>query len=217
MTRKNFVLAILAMALFMFVLVGCSSVPIDTTPTPDLSIVWTDDFDDGDMEGWGQDLNPGIFFFVEEGVLNSGPGRAGDIYHKSKVSTGTWSFDLFFPPDENSGMPYIEFCLSCGQDFDSGFGLSVLSMENVVVTIVRVKRGSPIYEDQVKLDGDLSGWNHFDVTRNAEGKSKVYLNGELILEYEDELTITSDVFYLNTQIIGPFFDNLVVRNQVIDI
>jgi hypothetical protein len=72
-------------------------------------------------------------------------------------------------------------------------------------------------ENQVFLGKQLSGWNHFDVTRDELGNSNVYINGELILEYKDELNITPQWFYLDTGIIGPFFDNLVVRDQVIDI
>ena len=81
--RKHLVLTILSIVLLVFLLYGCSSNTADTTPTPDPSIVWSDDFEDGDMDGWLQDLNPGEFFFANEGMLTSGPDRAGDIYHES--------------------------------------------------------------------------------------------------------------------------------------
>jgi len=216
MTRKQIFLTIFSMVLLFFLLCGCSSTTADMAPTPDLTIVWSDDFEDGEIEDWGQDLNPGTSFFVEEGVLTSGPERAGDIYHESKVSSGTWSFDLFITPDTKL-MPNIDFCLSCDQDYISGVGFSVMSTERTTVQMLILENGKLTHEDKVREDGRLSGWNHFDITRDDSGNSKIYLNGEIILEYSDELNITPQWFYFATPAIGPILDNLVVRNQVIDI
>ena len=69
----------------------------------------------------------------------------------------------------------------------------------------------------VALGRKLTGWNHFDITRDESGNSKIYLNGELITEYKDNLTIASDLFYFSTSTIGPVLDNVVVRNRVIEI
>ena len=63
----------------------------------------------------------------------------------------------------------------------------------------------------------LDGWNHYDVTRDELGNSNIFLNGELVLQYNDELSISPQSFYFGTNVIGPVFDNVVVRNQVIDI
>ena len=46
MVRKNIFLTISAMVLFAVFISGCGS-----TPTPDPSIVWSEDFEDGDREG----------------------------------------------------------------------------------------------------------------------------------------------------------------------
>ena len=216
MTRNPFFLAIFSMIVLIFLLCSCSSNTADMTPTPDLTIVWSDDFEDGEIEDWGQDLNPGTFFFVEEGVLTSGPDRAGDIYHESKVSSGTWSFDLFFTPDTKV-LPNFDFCLSCDKDYKSGFGFSVMRTEKTSVVMLILENGKLTRDNSFLKDEKLSGWNHFDITRDEAGNSKIFLNGALILEYSDELDISPQWFYLSTPIIGPFFDNLVVRNEVIEI
>jgi hypothetical protein len=51
MSRKYIFLTIVAMVLLMFPLVGCSSTPAEMTPTPDLSIVWSDDLKMGIRRG----------------------------------------------------------------------------------------------------------------------------------------------------------------------
>jgi hypothetical protein len=212
MTRNYNFLTILALILLMIPLFGC-----EAAPTPDPSIVWSDDFEDGEMEDWGQDLNPGTFFFVEEGVLHAGPDRAGDIYHESNVSIGTWSFDVFFPTDESSYSYTITFCVSCDQDYSTGVGFETMVMNNTAASVVILDDGVLSRENEVFLGNKLSGWNHYDVTRDELGNTKVYLNEGLILEYSDELNISPQYFYLAADYTGPFFDNLVVRNQVVDI
>ena len=55
MARKYLFLSILLLVLLPFVMIGCSSNPTEATPTQaeptptsDLSIVWSDDFEDDD-------------------------------------------------------------------------------------------------------------------------------------------------------------------------
>ena len=71
--------------------------------------------------------------------------------------------------------------------------------------------------EQANLGQILTGWHHFDITRDEAGNSQVFLNGELILEYSDELPIVPSLFYFNSPNIGPALDNLIVRDEVIEI
>jgi hypothetical protein len=57
MSRKYIFLTIVVMVFLLSLLVGCSSTPAETTPTPDTSIVWSDDCEDGDTEGWVDCIN----------------------------------------------------------------------------------------------------------------------------------------------------------------
>ena len=65
MARKHLVLSVLSLFLLLSLFYGCSAYK---TPTPDPSIVWADDFEDGDTEGWDE-YSSGKYFFVNEGVL----------------------------------------------------------------------------------------------------------------------------------------------------
>ena len=212
MARKHLVLSILSLFLLLSLSYGCSA---DMTPS-DPSIVWADDFEDGDTEGWDE-YSSGKYFFVNEGVLFSvlttSPYKRGDIGHESKVSVGTWSFDIFYPEEEIK----YDICLSCDQDFKFGFGFYTVTMKNTIVALRNVSHGIVSPGEAANLGRSLTGWNHFDVTRDNSGYSKLYLNGELILEHKDELAFSPHWFYLGIKETGPALDNLVVRKQVIDI
>ena len=78
-------------------------------------------------------------------------------------------------------------------------------------------QGRKSNEDNVKLGRKLSGWTHIDVTRDGDGNSIFYIDGEKVLEFSDDLTIKPQLFYFNTPLVGPLLDNLVVRDQVIEI
>ena len=212
MTRKHLVLSILLMALLMFLFSACSSFTADMTPTPDLSIVWVDDFEDGNTEGW--EVYGNVTDFVNEGVLTTGPNVQGVIYHESNVSVGTWSFDLFYPEDVN---PDYEIGLMVDQD--ANFGLNVMSWtsDDTFFEFKSTSNGIESLGEKANLNRILTGWNHFDITRDDSGNSKLYLNGELIQEYKDELTFSPQWFIVGTLASGPIYDNLVVRNQVIAI
>jgi hypothetical protein len=170
MARKHLVLTLLLLVLSLSFNSGCGSGSANVTPTPDPSIVWADDFEDGDYEGWEED-DPG--WYVKEGVLTSGPDSANPIIHESNVA--------------------------------------LVALNTITDGTFR----SPAAE--ADLGKKLTGWNHFDITRDASGNSKIYLDGELVLEYKDDVTISPQLFFLDVEDLGLAFDNLVVRDQVIAI
>jgi hypothetical protein len=213
MMRKGFFLTIFAMVVLTSLLVGCGTTSAELTPTPDPSIVWSDDFEDGDMEGW-EEIDPVGFISVKEGVLTVGPEMGGAIERRSDVSTGTWSFDVFMTEDLGSGYQFV-LCICNGHQF--GFGIQISSLPNTVINTLTVEKGEKSPVDEYQTGSILTGWNHFDITRDEQGYSKIFLNGEQILEYKDELTINSSWFRFEGHPIGPALDNVVVRNQVIDI
>jgi hypothetical protein len=213
MKSKQLIPISLLFIFLLFLCSACSAAAAKSTPIPDFAIVWSDDFEDGDKVGW-QEYNPGKNFFVKEGVLTAGPERTGGIGHISQVSSGTWSFDLFFAEGKE---PYYEFCLTCDQDYKNGFGFNTLTMGNTLISFLTLEDGRKSLVNAGSPVRSITGWNHFDVTRDELGNSKLYLNGELILEYKDELRISPYWLYFNVQDTGPALDNLIVRNQVIAI
>ena len=63
---------------------------------------------------------------------------------------------------------------------------------------------------------DHLGWQHFDITRDQDGRTLVYLNGEQIHDYIDNSFSNSEYFYILTYE-DSAFDNIVVRDQVLDV
>lgn len=212
MTRKYFVVYLLLLALGLFLFSACSPAAADMipTPTPDTSIVWEDDFEDGIIDGWEEDTLR--TYFVNQGVLTSGPKYPDPLFHESSVSVGTWSFDLNF----DSGS-YYSLCLSCERDFKNGYGIYVVTRDDTSISISTLSDYTLSPVAGTDLGIRLTGWNHFDVTRDDSGCSKIFLNGELVLEYKDNLSISPHFFVFDVEEVGLEFDNLVVRNKVIDI
>ena len=62
-------------------------------------VVWSEDFDDGDYDGWS--LNLGEVTAEDQFFRNLE--RLTILSHESTITVGTWSFDAFFhkAPDEN--------------------------------------------------------------------------------------------------------------------
>jgi len=240
--RKLFCLTIFSMVLLTSLQLGCSSTPAEVTPTsaemspkdtelpptlterprtptevpptpyPTLSIVWSDDFDDGDFAGWEEYGTPG-FYYVNEGVLTVGPDGAGDIIHRSEVTHGACSFDVFIS-DKMEGHNRIGIMYD--QEGIYGLGILIKTKQNTVINYFQTESGLESVAAEFEMEGQISGWNHFDITRDEEGHSIVYLNGEPILEHKDELSITPYWFYFSGPI-GSALDNVVVREIVIDI
>jgi hypothetical protein len=210
MTRKLIFLTIIAMVVLMSLLVGCSSTPAETTPTPDTSIVWSDDFEDGDTEGWERwGSSKDEDFSVSEGILSFGS-NGGIIRHPSTVTIGTWSFDVFLK-EEFGGTPY-EIDIMAGQNVG---GYQTVEISNMPNTFVFFYGGEePVFID---FGERLAGQYHFDVTRGEDLVTKVYMDGEFLIENYDDSTTDSEYFRLWANCEGPAFDNFVVRNQVIDI
>ena len=201
------------MVLMAIVLYGCTS-----SPTPDPSIAWSDDFEDGNTEGWERYQNVNIS--VNEGVLTSGA-NSGAIWHESSVSNGTWSFDVFIP-EKNGKTNGISFIAS-QLDTEGGTSIWVL-LENQSSTLLELGYWTGVSDSETTADSvtikeneKISGWHHIDITKENNGTTKVYFDGEMYLDTIIDLPYQSDAFLYEFYAEGPILDNVVVRNQVIDI
>lgn len=183
-----------------FLLLGCG--------TKDESIVWSDNFNDGDLEGWEPWWQKGLYS-AENGVLSIKTG--GDLYHESTVLTGTWSFDLYL--DKNLGTTHEFRFIEIGNAFQN---LEIKQDETTQIWITTQVDPVP-FSSHADLGEKLSGWHHFDITRNESGLIQVYLNGEFIVEHFDDREFDVDKLVIMYCCDGPVLDNLVVRDQVIEI
>lgn len=211
MARKQFFLTIVV-ALMLILILGCGS-----TPNPDPSIVWSDDFEDGDTEGWEQ-MGGVNEHFVSDGVVHFGS-SGGGIYYRNSVNTGTWSFDAFLCK-ESQRTPEIWFIANdLGNDQYANFTINITKEPNTKLDITHLdgdletKIGIvPVRDSEI-----LTGWHHVDITRDDADNVKIFVDREFIYEFTEEYPYDSEGFFYHVSCEGPAIDNVVVRNQVIDI
>jgi hypothetical protein len=194
-------------ALFLVILLCVSSAM--TFPCR-AGVVWSDDFDDGDFEGWFIDDGS---FYVEDGTLRIMPGD--DYYglvHESFVATGTWSFDVLVGTETDIFLMYRPLM----DEEDNYEGIQILWYG----THLRVYSYSTFYEaDSVRLgefifSSTIPGWQHLDVTRSSDGRICIYHNGTLILDLVDQAPITASWYFIYMPLGEAAIDNIAVSNTV---
>jgi hypothetical protein len=203
----------------MFMLVGCNSTPAEMSPTPDTSIVWSDDFEDENTQGWEEfDGVVGDEYFVENGKLAFGY-NGGDIIHPSTVNTGSWSADVFLG---DKGGTVIDFAYIATELEPDEIRTSWITIENQPYTLISLNQWDGLSSKKLKEEklGErerITGWHHIDITRDVNGLVKVYFNNQLMLENNVEFPYESQLIHFYTCCEGQALDNVVVRNRVIEI
>ena len=183
--------------------------------TPDPSIVWSDDFDDGDMEGWEHLLGEP---YVHEVAVYFGDSGGGILYPNT-VKTGTWNFDVFIC-EESRRTPEIWFILAeLGPDQYANFTINITQQPITLLEITRLDGNEETLIDKVTVrePEKLTGWHHVDITRDDSDNVNIYVDSALISKFNEEFPYDSSVFFYYVICDGPALDNMIVRNQVIDI
>jgi len=197
------------------------------------TVVWSDDFNDGDYNGWticdnstllggGWGFNGSTWdatnYYLE---VTDAPDTWGIISHPSDVANGTWSFD--FKDDDfqsrAADTAMVVFMSGNFYDWDDFYedanfywiDFDVYSSENYTVGLK--KRSGSVITPIASADVPAAGWHNFDVTRNTTGEFKVYHNGAPIMEGLDTEFNTSDQFWLwfKTEIM---IDNVLVDDEL---
>lgn len=205
----------------MMTVVPCSS-----------EVVWSEDFNDGDMDGWT--VTQGNFT-VENGYLESivNEKYLEDFYllsccfTQSTVSVGTWSFEIMF--DCSSEYPEIAVEFMTKKQTRWSRGMSPLGE---VYGIYAGWEYPNIYElytapyfpssTKIEMYPTVPGtkrkvWHHIDITRDEEGRIQVYFDGVLgINEVDTRLT---ESYYFGVMLdyhhIGKtYIDNIVVSDTI---
>jgi hypothetical protein len=218
--RKMYLIAV------VIVLVLCSS--MGTTPSR-AAIVWQDDFDDGNLDGWTvfgyespySDVMVGGNFSAASGRLEVSHDDPNFARRNSTVTEGTWSFDMYVPnvADERGAM-YV-YIMSNGSrpipeypaDF-IGVGAWRQSASDSWHFIVWSLKGfDSVIHSSIDRD-PMQGWHHIDISRTSEGQFSFYVNGTL----EDEFTyngVTTSMYleFYCYSVTGAAIDNLVVDDD----
>ena len=167
-------------------------------------IVWSDNFDDGNYDGW---FVVNGTFSAEDHTLKPVLGNNDyEIGHVSTVTNGTWSFD------ELVGGGIVIWLMHDNAEQ----GLVVASYFDTDAIHLRLysisSEGSNVIGEYIFNSG-TSVWQHIDVTRNLDGRTCVYLNGTLLVDVVDHAVIKSWFFeYLPYGVAA--IDNIVISNTV---
>jgi len=185
--------------------------------------VWSDDFNDGDYDGWtiyGYNFTffpptpaDGNFSAADNTLKATGP-----VYnyaaHPSSVAYGTWSFNVHVA---HTPMDYliIFFLVSDFSQFLSGItGYSMIVNMDGTFELKRHDGMPPVPTiGSYDAPGELSGLQDIRVTRSDSGQFRVHINGTLQMEEEDSTYTTSEDFCFASES-GQAIDNVVVSDTI---
>ncbi|MFX0051531.1 MAG: hypothetical protein ACFE8U_09600 [Candidatus Hermodarchaeota archaeon] len=216
--RRRIIIAIITLS--MLVLSGNS---LTTRAEGSFSgIVWTEDFDDGTyapewtvMEG---DYSASEYF------LQAGNDKLQyyTINRTSTITSGTWSFDVFFDGYVSMGNYLRVYPISSGSISLPQSGL-YLPIENGYgftqwydgFELNKWNDGEYIsfcYDNSFDFENTFN-WHHIDITRDSSGKFNVFVNGTLLLQAIDSTHQSSENFIFNSKW-NHAIDNITVDDTI---
>jgi hypothetical protein len=182
-------------------------------------IVWSDDFDDGNYDGW----------FVANGTFSAidhtlkpvfGDNNYSNVMwshwitHLSTVTNGTWSFDILAGTGIVIWLTYdsVEYGLVLSNFFYSASSSS--DSAGTYLRLISVSSQEGNFLGEYIFNSGVSSWQHIDVTRNVEGRTCVYLNRTLCIDVVDHVVRKSWFFMLDAYR-DDAIDNIVVSNTTV--
>jgi hypothetical protein len=200
------------------------------------TVTWSDNFDDGNLDGWTISGTSHAGRSVEALVIAEGncsassyalqatgvPKMAAYTYvsHPAGISTGSYSFDVFF----NEGGTYNTYTFSLvfsnldiisKKDWLAWRGYEIVVSDYGSIVMKRLDRanGNPIIRESVGRNfvPHIGTWTHFDITHSSTGRWMVYVNGTNYYDLVDDevLSFAYVGFWLQP---GPSIDNVVVTD-----
>ena len=197
-------------------------------------VVWSDDFNDGNYDGWIICENPGMGWDASNWsaasyYLQVDQEDWGSISRPSNIAYGTWSFDFkanetqitlgrgfainFISNDINNVTNVVEDddmicywlrCRAIVTSEDDKFELSLRKWYGGVDTALA--------QSATRLS--VADWHHIDMTRNTTGWFSVYHNGSLVMQGVDTAMTTSELFVVSLTD-WHMIDNVVVDDEII--
>jgi hypothetical protein len=192
--------------------------------------VWSDDFDDGNYDGWTICENPDLFiadsnWSAADYCLEIVQEDWGIISYPSSVAYGTWSFDfkanesqvtsgaqaeiVFISSNLDGNEPedwygyWVHFAfVSAEEDYEFALSLRKGDWSGDTTTVCWNSTSVPV-----------AGWHHIDVTRNTTGSFSVFHNGSLSMQGEDTEYDSSELFALQFEQ-GQMIDNIVIDDEI---
>ncbi len=177
--------------------------------TSSAAIVWQDDFNDGNYNGWS--VYAGDFGITSNQLIATGSGGIWSfIRYPSNTAYGYWSFDVLSEDaPQNHTYVYIispdtvtnyRLCIWTGSyaGWATGPGVSLLKQS-----------GGSTVSIADWFTGSLSGLHSYNVTRDSQGSFNIYVDGTLRITVLDNDITTSIYFRFGAQE-NSGIDNVVV-------
>jgi hypothetical protein len=191
---------------------------IDNIEVSDEIRIWSDDFYDGNYDGWK--VTHGEWEISNETLqpLDVTDLNYCVITHPSTVAYGTWSFDLKLTPYKNF---YFAFINSNGTFATYGYFYELQIFPQSTSSQFRFRKVTGDYETTLENLFDhfaytkSDDWNHIDITRDQNGKFSMFLDKELLFEVTDDNITTSEAFIITSHPHGGYIDNIEVSDEVL--
>ncbi|TFG30929.1 hypothetical protein EU528_07410 [Candidatus Thorarchaeota archaeon] len=193
--------------------------------TVDAAEVWSDNFDDENLDGWTtfgfENITNGLpidgNFSAEGGQLTALDDDINFARHDSTTSVGTWSFDMFVPDKLSADV---------GMVFMSN-GSRPLEYETLSITIhaytgenhftIWELRGDDmvVFESPYIPTTGVLGWHHIDITRTDVGRFQVFVNDTIVWDFvSNDVTSSTYLELAAFNAAGAMFDNIVVSDTI---
>jgi hypothetical protein len=190
-------------------------------------VVWSDNFDDGDFDGWTISSpswgNPPSNWSAANYYLQIEQEAWGSISHPSNVAYGTWSFDFkangtYLNYDRGVSIAFVSNDVHNGTEVPTGndwscYGLKAYGTYEGTgfrLCLLRWHDGVRHDIDSNEIPLSLTDWHHIDVSRTTDGLFHVYHNGSLVMQGVDTELTTSELFVVS------LVDWLTIDNVVVD-
>ena len=198
-----------------FILAGLSQVSA--------TVVWSDNFDDGNYDGWTVEAGA---FSVTNGALMSEDSvdDYDTIWNSSSTTVGTWNFSLYH--ESNGASHWIMFMVNgTPGTLESptlyGYGIEFDSSDSPPKATIRLIKQIGVGSlSRFPLgvyvpDYDFGGtWTDFAVSRNSTGGFNVWINGTHTFESVNTDHDYSEMFvYYTHGLAGGGLDNIVVSDD----
>ena len=189
-------------------------------------VVWSDNFNDGDYDGWS--VTSGMFLAEENTLKAVSEGsieryqsiseESNVVVHPSTVTTGTWSFDVYVTGD---GGGEILFMMVPGRTYMIDITSDTIYLWRRGIDEEGRRVGGVMLHFPYIVRDPFSGWQHIDITREENGRIRVYHEGELVIgdfllaigSYDTLLTTSHDFLYIAPSP-GMALDSIVVSNTI---
>ncbi|MFW9788428.1 MAG: hypothetical protein ACFFE1_12170 [Candidatus Thorarchaeota archaeon] len=204
---------------------------ISTIEVP-ATVVFHDDFQDGNMDGWTVALGNFTIAEYATGEFALLSGRSNTIgqyvWNSTPVMTeGTWSFDYYHFSYSDIWIDFHFFINGTLIDNDiDGYMLEITHETGPYsLRLIRIEQGSEtLLKFGIIPEGFAGTWTHFDITRNAtNGEMNVWMNGTWALDAMDTTFNRSEKFVFfnfkggpmgNRVVPGIMLDNLIIDDQI---